>query len=67
MNATALEEWHHRPLKVRVLDLCPICNKLAEKVEKRAIYSGFGTRIEETCCAPCMEALRDEYNGVICC
>jgi hypothetical protein len=67
MNATALEAWRNRPLQVRVLDLCPLCKKLAEKVEKRVIYSGFGTRIDETCCEPCMQVVREEYNGVMCC
>lgn len=67
MSEKQREAWNARPVSVTVQELCPRCNKLVEGVSKRTVYTGFGTKIEETCCAPCAEAIREEYNGVIYC
>lgn len=67
MSSEQRAAWNKRPMVVTVKDCCPRCNKLVEGVQKRVIFSGFGTKIEETCCTPCAEAIREEYNGVTYC
>lgn len=67
MTPEERKRWNNRPMVVTVRELCGKCNNLVEGVQKRTIFTGFGTKIEETCCVSCAEAIRAEYNGVVHC
>ena len=65
--STATDAWRNRPMEVRVLELCPHCNKLEIDVKQRTIYGPWGQRFEETCCAKCVPAVSAEYGDMTIC
>lgn len=65
MNDRQLEAFWHRPMKVDVFTRCPVCEKLVQGVEKRKISIGFGQLLEQECCTPCVQVVKDEYAAVV--
>ncbi|WP_152530567.1 hypothetical protein [Paraburkholderia dilworthii] len=65
------DQWRHRPMTIRVTELCDQCNKMAEGVEARTHKSYWPTfEIAMKSCAPCFEMAKREasaeYNVTIC-
>jgi hypothetical protein len=59
-----LDAWRARPMTVRVLEICPVCETLAEGVQRRTFQVKWWLKKDETCCTACVPAveagLKDE-------
>jgi hypothetical protein len=55
-----LEQWHSRPMELRVLVRCDECGELKEDVRKRVNY---WPNITALCCAKCFTEMTDECSG----
>jgi hypothetical protein len=64
-DTSALEQWHCRPMQVRVLDRCDACGELKEDVQKRVNY--WPPKIAAVCCAECFAEMIGECSGFAAC
>lgn len=54
------EQWHCRPMQVRVMDRCDECGELKEDVQKR---NNYWPNIAAICCAKCFAEMIGKCSG----